>query len=137
MDPQHRAIFNINEVRRLEDTVFQVLKRENDLNELSLKRTKQLNDALKFFRLKRDVDEFLTWIDDRVRYAQTLSLKTTSTNSSLAFNDQVKLFQRQKALNGEIEANFVRYTDLNKRCKEEITSNKTVRQSYMKQVLIF
>lgn len=68
MEPHQRTIFDVNEVGRLESVLFKVIKRENDLGELSLKRTRQLNDALKFFRLKRDVDEFLAWIDDRVRY---------------------------------------------------------------------
>jgi spectrin beta len=101
---------------------------------MSLKRTRQLNDALKFFRLKRDVDEFLAWIDERIRYAQTLSIRSEEAITSSSFNDQVKLFQRQKALNVEIEANSARYTDLNKRCKEEIVANKTLRPVYMRRV---
>lgn len=101
---------------------------------MSLKRTRQLNDALKFFRLKRDVDEFLAWIDERIRYAQTLSIRSEAAITSSSFNDQVKLFQRQKALNVEIEANSARYADLNKRCKEEIVANKTLRPVYMRRV---
>lgn len=101
---------------------------------MSLKRTRQLNDALKFFRLKRDVDEFLAWIDERIRYAQTLSIRSEEAITSSSFNDQVKLFQRQKALNVEIEANSARYADLNKRCKEEIVANKTLRPVYMRRV---
>lgn len=133
MEANHRSIFDLNEVSRLEEVLFQVIKRQNDLNELSLKRTRQLTDALKFYRLKRDVDEFFVWIEDRVRHAQTLSLRSP-TNRLVAFNDKVKLFQKQKALNVEIEANTARYLDLHGRCKDEQTSNRTVRPVHIREV---
>lgn len=80
------------------------------------------------------MDEFLVWIEDRVRHAQTLSLRAPS-NTSVAFNDKVKLFQRQKALNVEIEANTPRYTDLHARCRDEAVSNKTVRPASIREVV--
>lgn len=96
---------------------------------MSIKRTKQLNEALNFFRLKRDVDEFVLWIEDRIRYAQKFTLKP---EKSLSFNEKVKLFQRQKALTTEIEANQPRLNDLTKRCKEQLSTNRTVKQAVMK-----
>lgn len=101
---------------------------------MSLKRSRQLTASIKFYRLKRDVDEFLVWINDRIRHALTLSLRS-STNHLIAFNNKVKLFQKQKALHVELEANQPRYSDLHGRCKDELATNTIVRPAHIRLVL--
>jgi len=80
--------FKISELIRLEHQLAQLLKKQNDVTELCHKRVKQLSEMIRFFKLCRDIDEFEVWIDDRIRFANSLKL-----SSNLVLSDKVKLFQ--------------------------------------------
>lgn len=131
LNSQETEIYGLNEMQKLKDILNLILKKENDLRELCRRRTNQLNEALRFFRLYRDIDEFDMWIDDRIRGAKNLCQKTQSS----ALSDKVKLFQKQKALKSEVDSNFARYTQLNMRGKDELNSNRSVSQHLMRTTL--
>ncbi|CAF0717385.1 unnamed protein product [Brachionus calyciflorus] len=124
-------IYDSSELKRIQEILNLILKKENDLRELCQKRNTQLRECLQFFKLRRDIEEFEIWIDDRIRHAKTLCQK--SQFSSL--NEKVKLFQKQKALRGEIELKFVPYNDLNQKAKEQLVTNKTVKHGLIKQTI--
>lgn len=134
INSEEQEVFGLNELKRLQEILDLILKKENHLRELCKKRSKQLNEVLKFFKLKRDIEEFEIWIDERIRHARGLSLSSQKSSFS-SLSDKVKLFQKQKALKSEIESNFLRHNDLNKRGQEQLSSNKTVKTILIKQTL--
>ena len=135
-----QLLFGLNELNRLKETLAMLNKKEADIRVLCAKRCRQLNEAIVFSKLRRDIDEFEMWIDEKTRHARNLSLNQSSSSanasplsSTALLNDKVKLFQKQKALFSDIEANKSRYQDLTHRGQEQIRSNTTVRTEQIKQ----
>ena len=132
IEDQRQLFPDVNELPRLSSTVAQVSQKADALKHLCAKRAKQLNDTLKFLQLKRDIDEFLAWIEEKCRAARQMK---SASASSLVLADKVKLFQKQKALSSDIETNLTRHADLTKRTQEQIVHNRTVRAQFAKQLL--
>jgi spectrin beta len=135
-----QSIFDMNELERLEETIAQILRKDRDVHELSSRRLKQLSEAMMFSKLRRDVDEFEIWIDEKMRQARSLSaanqkLLGNASGNELISSDKVKLFQKHKALFSDMEANESRYNDLVKRGQEQVKSNKTIKALQVKQII--
>ena len=64
----------------------QLERRAAAVRALCKRRAAQLDDCVRFFRLKRDVDEFLAWIDDKIRQSGQMATKTSGNNNSKAGN---------------------------------------------------
>jgi hypothetical protein len=125
-EQQHQAnesLNNINECTNLKLKLENLSKKQDDVYKMCSKRSKQLNDALTLAILRRDVDEFEAWINERTWYAKSLKLSGISTSNSsnalsttsaaIFLNDKLKLFQKQKALGAEIETNKNRFEHVN------------------------
>ncbi len=132
MEDQRELFPDVNELPRLNTTLSEVKQRDNALQVLCTSRGKQLKEAVRFLQLKRDIDEFLAWIDVKIQAARQMR---PLENASLVLSDKVKLFQRQKALTSDIETNMARHGDLIKRTQDQIVHNRTVRAQYAKYLL--
>ena len=133
LEIEEQAIFGLNELERIQIDLNQMLKKENDVKLIQKKRSNQLNDCLKYLKLRRDIEEFEIWIEDRIRFAKSLSLPN---HNNLSLADQVKLFQKQKALSVEIETNLSRYLDLIKRGRDMILQpGKIIKQNQIEKTL--
>ena len=99
-----------------------MIHRKKSLN----KRFSILNS--RFSELRRDVDEFAVWLDERLRVAKNLG--GVSDN----LGDKVKLFQRHKALGAEIEANGERLGQLVERCEQQLRLGKCVNRAECEQL---
>ncbi len=123
-----QAEFKVNETYNLQQKLASMIKKQDDVRHVCRKRGRQLTDMLRFCEVRRDIDEFEVWIGEKMRLVRGLNV---SAESMVFLNDKVKLFQKQKALCGEVESNVVRYGDLVRRCDEELRVNKTVGRGVM------
>jgi len=129
-------LFGLNELAKLKQTLSNLTKKETDIRQLCTKRSKQLTEAIVFSKLQRDIDEFEMWIGEKTRHARSLSQTQNNPNGNKsALNEKVKLFQKQKALFSDIEANKSRYQYLVQRGQEQIATNKTVKPDQIKQAV--
>lgn len=136
LSSEQNILFGLNELAKLKQTLSNLTKKEADMRQLSAKRSRQLSDAISFSKLQRDIDEFEMWIDEKTRHARSLSQTQNNTNGNKsALNEKVKLFQKQKALFSDIEANKSRYEYLVKRGQEQIATNKTVKTDQIKETV--
>jgi spectrin beta len=130
---EQRSLFpDVNELPKLNETGNELIRRSHALKALCAKRAAQLRDALTFLQLKRDVDEFLTWIGDQIG---SKSDRISTSSAQLGLAEQKRLFQEQKALTAAIEASGARHAELAKRAHDHIVRNSTVRAQYGKQQL--
>ncbi len=119
-----------DETRKCDELMDAVVARNGLVLDLMRARTVQLKDALVLARFKRDSNELVVWIDERLRFSKSLGTKSVTNTANLSLTEKVKLFQRQKAFEAEINANRSRYYDLFKRGDELINAaNKTVSQT--------
>jgi hypothetical protein len=129
---QQELFPKVNEIPRMTSILTDISQRGDALRVLCAGRDRQLREAVKFLQLKRDIDEFLAWIDSKIQAARNMK---PLASSSLVLSDKVKLFQRQKALSSDIETNMARHADLIKRTQDQIVHNRTIRAQYAKYLL--
>ena len=122
--------FGIDERATIAQRVNQMNSKQVEVRHFCVKRARQLNELLSLSCLRRDIDEFEAWIEERVRFARGLK----SLVAAVFLNDKVKLFQKQKALGTEIETNSKRLQDLLRRCDFQLSNNKTVGHSQFQQM---
>jgi spectrin beta len=139
LSSEQHMLFGLNELAKLKQTHANLTKKEADIRQLCAKRSRQLSESISFSKLQRDIDEFEMWIDEKTRHARNLSHTNGGGlgggGNKTALNEKVKLFQKQKALFSDIEANKSRYEYLVQRGHEQIAVNKTVKTDQIKQAV--
>jgi spectrin beta len=120
-----QAEFKINETYGLQQRLALVRKKQDDVRHVCAKRSRQLADLSRFSELRRDMDEFEAWLAEKTRLVRAVGADRLS--------ERVKLFQRQKALGIEVEANAGRYAELARRCDEQLRVNRTVGRALMQE----
>ena len=103
---------NSEKTRELLDQIY---VKKGTVTNLCKNRLDQLRENLVQAQWKRDADEFILWIDERLRYSRTMGLGSKPKGNELSLTDKVKLFQKHKAFDAEINANRPRFFDLSKR----------------------
>lgn len=126
-----------DQTNRTSQLMEELLNKRQSVSDLCNDRYEQLKDSLLQTQWKRDVDEFILWIDERLRFSRSLGISSKAkANSSLdeSLAEKVKLFQRLKAFDAEIVANRPRFNDLCKR-GEIILRQKPKLPPFVKQTL--